>query len=78
MYAEAGMRPGIVMKEKTVFHVSVRTNPTGALLKFVMCSEVQACNFTTLVYSILLNIDKSELKMMETLWKCSLIIAKYS
>jgi hypothetical protein len=40
-----------------------------------MGSEVEAGNFTTMVYSILLNAGKSELKM-ETLWKNSLIIAK--
>jgi hypothetical protein len=40
-----------------------------------MCSEVVAGNFTTLVYSVLLNIGKSVLKM-ETLWKNSFIIAK--
>jgi hypothetical protein len=36
----------------------------------------EAGNFTTLVYSILLTVGKSVLKMMETLWKNSLIIAK--
>jgi hypothetical protein len=29
--AQAGLRPGIVVKEKDVFHVSVRMNSTGAL-----------------------------------------------
>jgi hypothetical protein len=45
---------------------------------FVMCWWwwVKAGNFTTLVYSILLIIRKSMLKMMETLWKNSLIIGK--
>jgi hypothetical protein len=43
---------------------------------FVMCFKVEAGNFTTLVYSILLNTGKSVLKMMETLWKNSLIIPK--
>jgi hypothetical protein len=32
--AQAGVRPGIVVKEKDVFHVSVRTNSTDALLQF--------------------------------------------
>jgi hypothetical protein len=32
---QAGMRPGIVVKEKDVFHVSVRTNSTDALSQFV-------------------------------------------
>jgi hypothetical protein len=39
-----------------------------------MCFEVEAGNLTTLIYSILLNVGKSVLKMMETLWKNSLII----
>jgi hypothetical protein len=30
----------------------------------MMCSEVEAKNFTTLVYSVLLSIGKSMLKMM--------------
>jgi hypothetical protein len=42
----------------------------------MMCSEVEARNFTTLVYSILLNVGKSVMKMIKTLWKNSLIIAK--
>jgi hypothetical protein len=33
--AQAGVRPGIVVKEKDVFHVSVRTNCTDALSQFV-------------------------------------------
>jgi hypothetical protein len=33
--AQAGVRPGIVMKEKDVFNVSVRKNSTDALLQFV-------------------------------------------
>jgi hypothetical protein len=33
-------------------------------------------NFTTLVYSVLLNVGKSVLKMMKTSWRDSLIIAK--
>jgi hypothetical protein len=35
MCAEAGVRPAIVVKEKDVFHVSVRTNCTDALSWFV-------------------------------------------
>jgi hypothetical protein len=31
---QAGVRPGIVVKEKDVFHVSVRTNCTDALSQF--------------------------------------------
>jgi hypothetical protein len=42
----------------------------------VVCSEVEAGNFTTLLYSVLTSVDKSVLKMMETLWKNSLITAK--
>jgi hypothetical protein len=42
-----------------------------------MCSEVQEVNFTTLVYSVLLKVGESVLKMVETSWKNSLIIAKY-
>jgi hypothetical protein len=33
--AQAGVRPGIVVKEKDVFRVSVRTNCTDALSQFV-------------------------------------------
>jgi hypothetical protein len=33
--AQAGLRPGIVVKEKDVCHVSVRMNSTGALSQFV-------------------------------------------
>jgi hypothetical protein len=40
-----------------------------------MCPEVEAGNFTALVYSVLLNIGRSVLKMTETLWKNSLVIA---
>jgi hypothetical protein len=43
---------------------------------FVMCTEIEAGNFTTLVYSILINVGKSVLKMMQTLWKNSLITVK--
>jgi hypothetical protein len=42
----------------------------------VICCEAEAENFTTLVYSILLSIGKNVLKVTETLWKNSLIIAK--
>jgi hypothetical protein len=41
-----------------------------------MCTEVEAGNFKTLVYSALLNIGESALKVTETSWKNSLIIAK--
>jgi hypothetical protein len=39
---------------------------------FVMCSEVDEGNFA-LVYSVLLNVGKSELKMTETSWKIAMI-----
>jgi hypothetical protein len=39
-------------------------------------SKVKAGNFTALLYSTLLNIGKSVLKMVKTLWKYSLIVAK--
>jgi hypothetical protein len=48
MCAQVGVRPGIVVKEKDVFHISVRTNFMDAL-PLVMCSEVEARNLTTLV-----------------------------
>jgi hypothetical protein len=32
--AQAGMRPGMVVKEKDVFHLSVRTESTDALSQF--------------------------------------------
>jgi hypothetical protein len=41
-----------------------------------MCSKAEAGNFTTMVYSILVVVGKSVLKMMATLWKNCLIIAK--
>jgi hypothetical protein len=41
-----------------------------------MGSEIEARNFTNLVYKVLLNVGRSVLKMMETLWKNSLIIAE--
>jgi hypothetical protein len=43
---------------------------------FVMCYVVKTGNFTTLVYSVLLNTGKSVLKIMKTLWKNTLIIVK--
>jgi hypothetical protein len=43
---------------------------------YVVCSEVKAGNCTALVYSMLLNVGRSVLKMTETLWKNSLIIEK--
>jgi hypothetical protein len=58
-YAQAGGRPGIAVKEKDVFHVSVRTNCTDAY------SHAK-------VYSVLLNAGKNVSKMAETLWKNSL------
>jgi hypothetical protein len=70
------VRPGIVVKEKDVFHVSVRTNCTGALVPQVTCSKLEAENCTRLVCSVLLNVGKSVLKMTEKLWKNILIIAK--
>jgi hypothetical protein len=41
-----------------------------------MYSKLETGNFTTLVYSILLNVNRNELKMAETLWENSHIIAK--
>jgi hypothetical protein len=35
MCVQAGVRLGIVVKEKDVFHVSVRANSTYVLLQFV-------------------------------------------
>jgi hypothetical protein len=54
------------VKEKDAFHVSVRTNSTDALSHFVrsfpvplvMCSEVEAGNFISVVYSVILNVGK--------------------
>jgi hypothetical protein len=43
---------------------------------FVTCSEDEAGNFTTLIYSVLLNVGKSWLVVKTTLWKNSPIIAK--
>jgi hypothetical protein len=41
-----------------------------------MCSEVEAGNFTTMVYIILINVGESVMKMTETVWKNSIIVAK--
>jgi hypothetical protein len=43
---------------------------------FVMFSEVEARNFTILVYNFLLNVGKNVLKMTETVWENRLITAK--
>jgi hypothetical protein len=40
-----------------------------------MCSEVEAGNFTTLIY-VILSVGKRVLIMKETLWENRLIIAK--
>jgi hypothetical protein len=56
-YAQASVGPGIVVKEKDVFRVSVRMCSTdapsqfvkGFLASLVTCSEVEDGNFTTLV-----------------------------
>jgi hypothetical protein len=41
-----------------------------------MWPKAEAGNFTALVYSVLLSVGRSVLKMTDTLWKNSLIIAK--
>jgi hypothetical protein len=41
-----------------------------------MCFEVETGNFRALAYSVLFNIGKSVLKMSETLWEDSCVIAK--
>jgi hypothetical protein len=41
-----------------------------------MWPKAEAGNFTALVYSVLLSVGGSVLKMTDTLWKNSLIIAK--
>jgi hypothetical protein len=41
-----------------------------------MCSKVEAGNSITLVYSVLLSVGKSVLKMAQNLWENSHIIAK--
>jgi hypothetical protein len=69
--AQAGVRSGIVVKEKDVF----QTNFTDAMSQFVysffvplvMCPEVEAGNFAAVVYSVLLNVDKIVMKMTDTL-----------
>jgi hypothetical protein len=50
----------------------------GSELKQSLLDELRSGGreFTTLVYSVLLNVGKSLLKITETLWKNSLIIAK--
>jgi hypothetical protein len=63
---QAGVRPGIVVKEKDVFDVSVRNNFTVALSQFVQiflvplmkCCEVEVGNFTVLLYWVLLTVGK--------------------
>jgi hypothetical protein len=47
------------------------------LLPLVICSEVEAEAFAEFVYSVLLKVGKSVLKMSENLWQKSLIITKY-
>jgi hypothetical protein len=42
----------------------------------MICFKVKAASFTALVYSVLLSIGSSVLKIMDTLWKNTLIIAK--
>jgi hypothetical protein len=42
----------------------------------VTCSEVEAGNLTTSIYSVLHNVGKTVLRMLEALLKNSLIIAK--
>jgi hypothetical protein len=41
-----------------------------------MYSEVEGGNFTVLVYSVLINIGKSVLRILKTMCKKSIIIAK--
>jgi hypothetical protein len=55
----------------TILHMTMNWNKV-----FVMCSKVEGVDFVTMLYSMLLNAGKSELKMMKTLWKNSPIIAK--
>jgi hypothetical protein len=43
---------------------------------FLMCSEVEARNLTTLIYSVSLNVGRSVLEMTDNLWENSLIMAK--
>jgi hypothetical protein len=65
-FVQVGVRLGIVMKED-IFHVLVRINSMDALLQFaygfhvphMIFSEVEAGNFTTLVFRVLLNIGKN-------------------
>jgi hypothetical protein len=61
-----------------------RMHYVGAILQvitywskvFAVCSEVEAGNFITMMYSVLLSVGKSVLRMTKTLWKNSLIFAK--
>jgi hypothetical protein len=43
---------------------------------FVVCFKVETGYFTAVVYSVLLSVGKSVLKVTDTLWKSSLIFAK--
>jgi hypothetical protein len=43
---------------------------------FVLLSDVEAGNFTTLVHGVFLNVGKMVLKTMQTLWKNGLMNAK--
>jgi hypothetical protein len=71
------VRPGIVVKEEDVCHVPVRINTTDSSLQFVkiflvplvMCFEVEAGNFITMVHGVLLKVGKSRLKIIETCGK---------
>jgi hypothetical protein len=81
--SQAGVRPGIVVKEKDVFGVKVSTNSTDALSQFKVSLYRSWCApksrqgiIPTLVYSVSLGVGKNVLKVMETLWKNRLIIAK--
>jgi hypothetical protein len=63
---ETGVRPGIVVKEKDVFHVQLCGCVVAVCLN-VPCTvpdvlRSRAGSFTTLVYSVLLNVGKNVLK----------------
>jgi hypothetical protein len=66
MCGQADVKLDIVMKKEVAFHVLVTTNSMVALSHFVysflvplmMCSKIEAGNFTTMVSSVLLNVDK--------------------
>jgi hypothetical protein len=71
--AQAGVRSGIVFK-KDVFTLSVTTKSAHAscslfsfLVPLEMCSEVDAGDFTGLVYGDILNVGKSVMKMTDIL-----------